>query len=144
MSNVGLPSGLVFLLPCGPMRIPKFGFGGGWGPITLSGGAAFRFPIVRRVDARACTFSIPFAGSGAVAPNVPLEFCGLPLAPLRTSVAIPVSSARVLPKLGGGPISGTAAVPSLAGGMGMGSRFAARFSLHGWFATRVRAGESGR
>ena len=140
MSNVGLPSGSVFLLPCGPMRIPKFGFGGGWGPVTLSGGAAFHFPIVRRVDARACTFSIPLAGGGAVTPNVPLEFCGLPLAPLRTSFVIPVSSARVLPKLGGGPISGTAAVPLLAGGMGMGSRFAARFLLRGWFSPRVCAG----
>ncbi len=144
MSDVGLPSGSVFLLPCGPMRIPKFGFGGGWGPVTLSGGAAFRFPIVRRVDAQACTFSIPLVGSGAVAPNVPLEFCGLPLAPLRTSVAIPVSSVRVLPKLGGGPISRTVAVPSLAGGIGMGSRFAARFLLRGRFANRVRAGKSGR
>ncbi len=135
MSNVGLPSGWVFDSPCGPVHIPKFGLGGGWGPITLSGGAAFRFPIVHRFDIRACTFAVPLVGGGAIG--------GVPFAHQRTSVFISISSARVLLKFGGGPISGTAVVPSLAGGKDMGSRFAARFLLRGWFSCRVRAGESG-
>ncbi len=136
MSDVSLPSGWVFNSLCGPVHAPKFGLGGGWGPVTLSGGAAFRFPIVRRFDIRACTFAVPLTGGGAIG-------C-VPFAYLRTSVFISISSARVLPKFGGGPISGTAVVPSLAGGKDMGSHFAARFLLRGWFTTRVRTGESGR
>ena len=135
MSNVRLPSGWVFNSPCGPVHIPKFGLGSGWGPVTLSGGAAFRFPIVRWFDVRACMFAVPLAGGGAIG--------GVPFAHLWTSVFISISSVRVLPKFGGGPISGTAVVPSLAGSKDMGSRFAARFLLCGWFSTRVRAGESG-
>ncbi len=54
------------------MLIPKFGLGGGWGPVTLSGGAAFRFPIVRWFGARACTFAVPLAGGGlSVASRLP-------------------------------------------------------------------------
>jgi hypothetical protein len=155
-------SGWVFISPCGPMRIPKLGLGGGWGPVTLSGGAAFCFPIIRRFDARACTFAIPLAGGRAIAPNGPLEFCGIPFAHLWTSIVGPVSSARMLKKLWGGSISGALVVLALSGGMrrparlstllscspvgctaGTGSCFAPRFSLRGWFAPRIRAGDSG-
>ncbi len=135
MSNVGLPSGWVFNSPCGSVQIPKFGLGGSWGPVTLSGGVAFRFPIVCRFDVRACTFAVPLTGGGAIG--------GVPFAHLRTSVFISISSAQVLLKFGGRQISGTAVILSLAGGKDMGFRFATRFLLHGWFSPRVRAGESG-
>ncbi len=99
------------------MHIPKFSLGGGWGPVTLSGGAAFHFPIVCWFDARACPFAIPLAGSRAIAPNGPLEFCGIPFAHQWTSVVGPVSSARMLKKLGGGSISGALIILALSGGM---------------------------
>ncbi len=99
------------------MRIPKFGLGGGWGPVTLSGGAAFCFPIVRWFDAQACMFAIPLVGSRAITPNSLLEFCGIPFAHLWTSVVGPVSSARMLEKLGGRSISGALVVLALSGEM---------------------------
>ncbi len=99
------------------MLIPKFSLGGGWVPVTLSGGMAFRFPIVRWFDAQACTFATSLAGGRAIAPNGPLEFCGVPFAHLWTSVVGPVSSARVLKKLGGGSIYGALLVLALSGGM---------------------------
>jgi hypothetical protein len=161
MSNVGLPSGWVFISLCGPMRIPKFGLGGSWGPVILSGGAAFCFPVIHWFDARACTFTIPLVGGWAIAPNGPLELCGVPFAHLWTSIVGPVSSAQVLKKLGGGSISGALVVLALSGEMrrpaclstflsrspvgctaGTGSCFAPRFSLCGRFAPRIHARDS--
>jgi hypothetical protein len=155
IDEVSSPCGIV----SGANR--KFGLSGGSSAARISGGSCFYFALW--FDAQVCTFATPLVGGRAVDPNGPLEFCGLPFAHLRASVLSPVSSTRMLKKLGGGFISGAAVVLALAGGMGQPAHlstflpsspagctmetrscFAARFSLRGRFACRIRTGEAGR
>jgi hypothetical protein len=52
MSDVGLPSVGLLICPCGPGRTPKFGLGGGGGPLTLSEGGDFLLPFLAGAPAR--------------------------------------------------------------------------------------------
>jgi hypothetical protein len=141
----------------------KLGLSGGCSGSTISGGSCRCF--TRLFDARACTSAAPLAGGRAVAPNVPLEFCGVPFAHLWTPISaarLLLKRGRLLLKLGGGP-SGGAVVRALAGGMGgpvllftltlrspaectaeTGSGFPVRFSFCGRLGGKIRAGEAGR
>jgi hypothetical protein len=139
-------------LPCGIVSGAnhKFSLSGGSSAATISKGSYFCFAL--QFDAQTCTFATPPASGRAVTPNDPL----------RASVLSPVSSTRMLKKLGGGSISGAAIILALAGGMGRPtclstflpsshagcttetrSCVASRFLLCGRFACRICAGEAG-